>query len=140
MYTLPSIYERSIKWRKTINEMARYISGGNFPGGNFPGGSLMGGNFPGGNFPRTIKSVYYCSETISYLWPKIWNLQPQDIKDSDQKLNFGNLKTHIGLESPDRFYLIRGPLQISLKIWANCSLWENFMFQFIFLVFREFFD
>ena len=67
MYTLPSIYERSIKRRKTINEMARYISGGNFPGGNFPGGSLMGGNFPGGNFPRTIKSVYYCSETISYL-------------------------------------------------------------------------
>ena len=54
MYTLPPIYERSIKRRKTVNEMGGNIIGGNFLGGNFlggnfPGGSLMNGNFPSEN-------------------------------------------------------------------------------------------
>ena len=32
---------------------------------------------------RNIKSVYYGSETISYLGPKIWNLVPKCIKVSE---------------------------------------------------------
>ena len=39
----PPIYGRSVKWRKTINEISRNIPGGNFLGGNFPAD-----NFPGG--------------------------------------------------------------------------------------------
>ena len=51
MYTPPTIYGRSSKWRETINEMDGNIPGGNFLRGNFPGGSLMSGNITGGNFP-----------------------------------------------------------------------------------------
>ena len=32
---------------------------------------------------RNIKSVYYGSETISFLGLKIWELQPRNIKDSE---------------------------------------------------------
>ena len=48
---------------------------------------------------RNIKSVYYGSETISFLGPKIWELLPSNIKDSEnfhistQILNLGSLKT-----------------------------------------------
>ena len=38
MYTLPPIYGRNVKWRKTFNEMGGKISVGSFLGGNFPGG------------------------------------------------------------------------------------------------------
>ena len=62
MYTLS--YGRSVKWRKTINEMGGNIPGGkflggNFPGGDFPGWSLMGGNFRGRNFPRTQNPINF---------------------------------------------------------------------------------
>ena len=91
MYTPPTIYGRSSKWRETINEMDGNIPGGNFLRGNFPGGSLMsgnitGGNFPGGggNFPRTVsckmitnhiysnfykKSLYvFCLSPVFFYW------------------------------------------------------------------------
>ena len=42
IYTLPTIYGRSVKWRKTINEM-----GGNIPVGNFLRGNIKGEHFPG---------------------------------------------------------------------------------------------
>ena len=32
---------------------------------------------------RNIKSVYYGSETISFIGPKIWELLPSNIKDSE---------------------------------------------------------
>ena len=43
MYTLPPIYGRNVKWRKTFNEMGGKISVGNFLGGNFPGGGIFKG-------------------------------------------------------------------------------------------------
>ena len=59
VYTPPPIYGKSVKWRKTINEMCGNISGGNFLGGNFPGRdfswrSLIVGNFPSRNFHGEI--------------------------------------------------------------------------------------
>ena len=41
----PPNYGRSLKWRKTVNEMGGNIPSGNFLGGNFPGGG--GGIFYG---------------------------------------------------------------------------------------------
>ena len=48
---------------------------------------------------RNIKSVYYGSETTSFIGQKIWELLPSDIKvqkiltSSNQMLNLGSLKT-----------------------------------------------
>ena len=54
------IYGRSVKWRKTINEM----------GGNIPGGNFLGANFPGGNFPRILicKLFFQKHSPRSVLW------------------------------------------------------------------------
>ena len=53
--------------------------------------------------PQNIKSVYDGSETISYLGPKIWNLVPDNIKDSQNVSNF---------ESKIKFWKLKG-----------CSCW-----------------
>ena len=84
MYTPPTIYGRSSKWRETINEMDGNIPGGNFPRGNFPGESWMSGNITGGNFSRTVsckmitnriysnfckKSFYvFCLSRVFFYW------------------------------------------------------------------------
>ena len=68
VYSAP-IYGRSVKCRKTTDEMYGNIPGGNFVGGNFPGGIFHGGNFflwefsgwefsREENFPRTQESIY----------------------------------------------------------------------------------
>ena len=49
---------------------------------------------------RNIKSVYYISETISFLGPKIWELLPSNIKDS-QNLNI--FKSNIISWRPENF-------------------------------------
>ena len=49
---------------------------------------------------RNIKSVYYISETISFLGPKIWELLPSNIKDS-QNLNI--FKSNIISWKPENF-------------------------------------
>ena len=64
LYVCENLLRRSVKWRKTINEMGGNIPGENFLGGKFPGmgkfsrwhfdGNFSGGNSPVGNFPRTI--------------------------------------------------------------------------------------
>ena len=89
--------------------MARYISGGNFPGGNFPGGSLMGGNFPGGNFPRTIKSVYYCSETISYYDPKYGIYSLKTLKIQEMFNNLVSFKSKIKFWKPENPHRLGKP-------------------------------
>ena len=70
----------------------------------------MNGNFKKGdvtyNFrknstfeTRDIRSVYYGSETISFIGPKIWELLPSNIYDSENlnifklNINLGSLKT-----------------------------------------------
>ena len=65
----PPIYGRSVKWRKTVNEM-----GVNIPGGNFPEGILQWGVwwvaifqvgiFPRGNLPRTIQYICWITKII----------------------------------------------------------------------------
>ena len=42
LYVVNICSKRSVKWRKSINEMGGNIPGGNFPGGIFPG---VGGRF-----------------------------------------------------------------------------------------------
>ena len=47
---------------------------------------------------RNIKSVYYDSETISFLGPKIWELLPSNIKDSE---NLNTFKSNIKSWKPE---------------------------------------
>ena len=47
---------------------------------------------------RNIKSVYYGSETISFIGPKIWELLPSNIKDSESLNTF---KSNIKLWKPE---------------------------------------
>ena len=42
--------------------------------------SLRGNNFL---TRRTVNSVRYGTETVSFLAPKIWDILPKDIKDSE---------------------------------------------------------
>ena len=58
---------------------------------------------------RNIKSVYYGSETISFIGPKIWELLPSNIKDSE---NLNIFKSNIKCWKPEncpcrlcRFYI-----------------------------------
>ena len=47
---------------------------------------------------RNIKSVYYGSETISFLGPKIWERLPSNIKDSE---NLNIFKSNIKSWKPE---------------------------------------
>ena len=47
---------------------------------------------------RNIKSVYYGSETISFIGPKIWELLPSNIKDSE---NLNIFKSNIKSWKPE---------------------------------------
>ena len=58
---------------------------------------------------RNIKSVYYGSETISFIGPKIWELLPSNLKDSEKLIIF---KSNIKCWKPEncpcrlcRFYI-----------------------------------
>ena len=54
---------------------------------------------------RNIKSVYYSSETISLLGPKIWELLPSNIKDSENLNIFkSNIKSWKPESCPCRLY------------------------------------
>ena len=48
-YVCEDLSKRSVKWRKTIDEMGGNIPGKNFLGGSFPGGNFLGGSLMGGN-------------------------------------------------------------------------------------------
>ena len=37
---------------------------------------------------RSVKSVYHCSESISYLGPKIWEIVPAKIKETNSLNSF----------------------------------------------------
>ena len=47
---------------------------------------------------RNIKSVYYGSETISFIGPKIWELLPSNIKDSE---NLNIFKSNVKSWKPE---------------------------------------
>ena len=49
---------------------------------------------------RNIKSVYYGSETISFIGPKIWELLPSNIKDSE---NLNIFKPNIKSWVPENY-------------------------------------
>ena len=74
----PHNYGRSLKWRKTINEMGGNIPGGNFLGGNFLGGIFQGGVcwlgiflvgiLPGGIFLEPLKTLLSFYQKQIYAW------------------------------------------------------------------------
>ena len=51
-------------------------------------------------FETNIKSVYYYSETIYFLGPKMWQLLPSNIKDSE---NLNIFKSNIKSWKPESF-------------------------------------
>ena len=54
---------------------------------------------------RNIKSVYYGSETISFIGPKIWELLPSNIKDSENLNIFkSNIKSSKSENCPCRLW------------------------------------
>ena len=69
MYPLPSIYERSVKWRKAINEMSGNIPGGNFLGGNFPEVAFQGGDW----WVEIFRGEIFQGEIFLELW-KVYKL------------------------------------------------------------------
>ena len=50
-------------------------------------------------FETNIRSVYYCSETMSFLGPKTWELLPSNNKDSE---NLNIFKPNIKSWKPKR--------------------------------------
>ena len=47
---------------------------------------------------KSVKSVHYDSKNLSYLGPKIWDLLPKNIKDSE---NINMCKSNIKLWKPE---------------------------------------
>ena len=58
IYVYEHLSKRSVKWRKTINEIGGNFLGGNFRG-DFPWGSLIDENFPGGIFLELLLSSIF---------------------------------------------------------------------------------
>ena len=66
----------------------------------------------GNNFleRRRVKSVRYGTESISSLAPKIWEILPNEIKDSDTLQIFkAKIKKWVPVECPCRLYKIYLP-------------------------------
>ena len=61
---------------------------------------------------RNIKSVYYGSETISFIDPKIWESLPSNNKDSE---NLNIFKSNIGKSN-------LGSLKTAHAVCAGCTL------------------
>ena len=59
---------------------------------------------------RNVKTVYYGTESISYLAPKIWELIPKEIKNSESLYSFkSKIKLWIPHECPWRICKIYVP-------------------------------
>ena len=96
MLSLFAIYGRSVKWRKTINEMR-----GNIPGGNFPGG-----NFAEGNFPRTlIYTLFFQKHSPrSVLWKTYIEILRKIYRNRLCKSRFFNKVDYVTVYFHFRFY------------------------------------
>ena len=95
VHVLSPIYGRSVKWRKTINEMGGNIPGVNFLGGNFPGEIFQGwvwwvGIFRVGIFLESHKgnSFFLIPTLILITTPSFPNISKSPIYDTVRQKTF----------------------------------------------------